>query len=66
MTAQQGLFNIYQVRFIFGGRKKMGQNGVASVKYKHLNKSYMTAHKQRVTKLLSLVKISELIGIVQK
>lgn len=38
MTAQQGLFNIHQVRFIFRGRKK-GQNGVASVKYEHLNKS---------------------------
>lgn len=64
MTAQRGLFNIHQVRVIFRGGK--GENGVASVKYEHLNKSYVTAHKQTVTKLISLDKTSESISIEQK
>lgn len=65
MTAQRGLFNIHQVWVIFRKEKK-GQNGVASVKYEHLNKSYVTAHKQTVTKFISLDKISESISIEQK
>lgn len=65
MTAQQGLFNIYQVRVLFRGGKG-GKNGVASVKYEHLNKSYVTARKQTLTKFISLDKISELITIEQK
>lgn len=50
MTAQQGLFNIHQVRVIF----REGKNGVASVKYEHLSKSFVTAHKQTVTTFIFL------------